>query len=605
MGAAEALTVPLSTFAAGFALRWRLGLLVFSVAALVRVAACTELRNSALLHLDRWQDSEMHYVDTWARTVAGGDLLLRTPLDPPDTGFLCTPRPGKEPPAARCSDPANAAALRRWTQTPAYWQAPLYPYIVAALYNLFEPSPRLVAAFQAFLGIVSCGFAFAIAARLFGNTAAVAAGCVAALLGTGIYYQTLLLDGTCTGLAALVTIYLLLRAVESHLPCFTGVLAGIAGATTTLLSVSTALPVGAAFVAAVIARSFRRERSGTARLLAGLICGLALALAPLVARNIAVGAPRLTVAARLPVDFVMGNALGATATARVKPNATTTAIFARAGQGLDPRADIGGVIASTLATHPYGENWWWLAAEKFAAFFRWFEIPADANYYYFLEHVPILSRFLIGWSVMAGFVVLGLAAALARRVEALLLMVWVLATAAACALLFNLSLLRFPAALVATVLAGNGVATLVALERQRRYGSGLLALACVIAIDYATLATWQVPFGRIRPEYYDVVNDLAVSVAEEQASAGQTDRALAMVRKQLRAQPRALRAVTPGAELALDPWVATNARSFEAVYRSVANYAGTLGNEAEAREALRHAERLAQVVEQWRTWPGR
>ena len=583
--------------------RWQLGLLVVAVACIVRTGAWMELRDSALLYLDRWQDSEMHFVDEWARAVADGDLLLRTPLAPPDTGFLCTPRSGIEPASARCADPANAAALRRWTNTPAFWQAPLYPYLVATVYHFAGADPRIVFALQSLLGVITCWFVFLIAARLYGDLAGMWAGIIAALLGTGVYYEMLLTEGTCSALAALVTVDALLRTLDARRPVVAGVWAGIAGMTTIALSAVTMLPVVASFAAAVALRAARR-RARTGRMIVGLLYGVALMAAPLVARNVEVGAPPLSIAARTPVDFVMGNALGATATARVRPNATTTTIFARAGEDLDPRADLSGLVATTIATHPGDTDWLWLVAGKFAAFWRWFELPADANYYYFIEHVPVLSRFLLAWSVMAGLAALGLASAVAKRTPALLLAVWMIATAAACALLFNLSLLRFPAVLVATLLAGNGVATLIDLERQRRYVPALLSLAFVIGIDCAVLAPWQVPFGRIRPEYFDIVNDLAVDLAAERQEAGQTERALATVSEQLRTQPRALVSVEPGAELALDPWVAANARSFAAVYASVAHYAGLLGYDARAREASQHAEQLGAVVEQWRTWPG-
>ncbi|MBI5503749.1 MAG: glycosyltransferase family 39 protein [Deltaproteobacteria bacterium] len=607
-------------------------MLVVAVAVVVRLLTWTELRDSALLHLEHWPASEMHYVDRWARAVADGDLLLRSRIEPADAGFLCTTPPAGEPPAARCADPASAAALQRWARTSAYWQAPLYPYFVAAVYTVAGPSPPAVLALQAVFGVISCWLAFAIAARLFGDTAAVAAGLAAALLGTGVYYETMLVSGACTGLAALATLYALLRAAQSERPFASAFLAGIAGAAASLLSATALFAVAVTSAAALVVRVLdarRRRWQAAAALLAGLACGAALMWTPLVARNLAVGAPMLSIAARTPIDFVMGNALGATATARVKPNASTTAIFAQrdgetstgvaasdvsgnsgaaAPTGVETAgapAGVAALIAATIATHPSGADWLRLVAAKFAGFWRWYEIAGDANYYYFLEHLPVLSRFLIAWPLIAGVAALGLVSAVVKGLPVALPLVWIVATAAGCALLFNLSMLRFPAALVATVLVGQGIATLVELDKQRRYALGLAAVAVIVATGYATLARWQVPFGPIRPQYYDVTNDLAVAVAEEQQAAGRTDRALATVRKQRRAEPRALRTALPGGELALDPWIAANARSFEAVYRSQARYAAMLGDDAGARQASLHAERLGAVVDQWKSWPGR
>jgi len=606
---------------ADYSRRRRAGLLVVAVAVVVRVAAWFELRDSALLELERWPDSEMHYVDAQARAVIGGDLLLRSRIDPPDAGFLCAARAGTEPPAARCTDPATSAALRRWPRTPAYWNPPLYPYLVAAVYAAAGPDPRMVMALQALAGVMSCWFVLAIAARLFDERAAVAAGLIAALLGTGLYYETLLAGAACAGLAALATLYALLRALESQRPFAAALCAGLAGAAAALLSTVALIVVPVTFAAALamrLTRSAQRRWSTTAGFAAGLACGAALVLALPFARNLAVGAPALPIATRIPVDFVMGNTFGATATARAKPSAATTAIFAAraaepatsvpvdvaAGAAAIETADILAALSATVATHPSSADWLWLVAAKFAAFWRWYEIPVDANYYYFTEHLPIVSRFLIGWSMMAGFVALGLLSGIRKGLPVLLPVVWILATASTCALLFNLSSLRFPAVLVAAPLAGQGIATLIEFDRRRRYLIGLPALVFAIAISNATLARWEVPFGPIRTQYYDVANNLAVAVAEEKYAEGRTDQALTTVRKQLRSEPQALRAVKQGGELALDPWIAVNARSFEAVYRSEARYAAALGDDEGAREAAQHADVLGAVVEQWKTWPG-
>ncbi len=601
--------MPVSRLFADTTTRRQLGLLVVAVAVVVRASACTELRNSALLHLERWPDSEMHYVDAQARAVTGGDQLLPRAITTPGAGFLCTPHAAWQPQAARCADPAEAAMLRRWTLTAAYWEAPLYTYFVAAVYALAGPDPRIVFALQALLGVISCWLAFMVAARLFGDTAAAAAGLLAALLGTGVYYENMLVGSTCTGVAALATLYALLRALESERPFAAAWSAGIAGATTALLS-ATALPaVAVTFATALWIRiTHRDQRRGkaAAALVAGLVCGAALMWSPLLARNLAVGAPPWSLAARTPVDFVMGNASGATATETVRPNAATTAVFAQPGDGLSAGAplDVSTLIAATIATHPSNADWLWLVAAKFAGFWRWFEIPSDANYCYFIEHLPLVSRFLVAWSVLAGLVVLGLLSGSSKAPAILLPTVWIMATAAACALLSNSSQARFPAALIVTPLAGQGIATLLRLYTERRYILGWAALAFTIAVGYATLADWEVPFGHVTPWYCDIVNNIAIAVAEEQQAQGHTERALATVTKQLCTEPRALRAVPPGAELALDSWIAVSAQSFETICRSQARYSAMLGDDAGAREASQHAERLGAIVEQWKSWPG-
>lgn len=85
---------------------------------------------------------------------------------------------------------------------PPFDQAPGYPYLLASIYALAGASPQTAMVFQAFLDSVSCVFILLGAQRLFGASAGVIAGAMAALCSPLIYFTGEILPAT-SHLAAL------------------------------------------------------------------------------------------------------------------------------------------------------------------------------------------------------------------------------------------------------------------------------------------------------------------------------------------------------------------------------------------------------------------
>lgn len=95
-------------------------------------------------------------------------------------------------------------------EQPVFERAPLYPRLLAAVYALAGPAPEAVRWVQALLSSLSAGLVLLLGRRVFGPTAGLLAGLLAALYGPLVFHSQLLLPETL--LVALLLAGLLLLA---------------------------------------------------------------------------------------------------------------------------------------------------------------------------------------------------------------------------------------------------------------------------------------------------------------------------------------------------------------------------------------------------------
>jgi tetratricopeptide (TPR) repeat protein len=125
-----------------------LWVLVFATAFVLRAAYAYSMRESPLLTELRGDDVVF---DDWAQHIARGEWL------------------GRE----------------------VFFQAPLYPYLLGALYYFFGHDLLVVRIFQALLGALGCVCVADATRRLLGRKAGIVAGLTLALFAPGIYYDSL------------------------------------------------------------------------------------------------------------------------------------------------------------------------------------------------------------------------------------------------------------------------------------------------------------------------------------------------------------------------------------------------------------------------------
>lgn len=106
---------------------------------------------------------------------------------------------------------ARQLAEGSWVGTKPFWQPPLYPYILAAIYavsgDLFW-TPRFI---QFLLGAASCALVFGLGRQVFGTRVGLLAGGMACLYGPSIYFEGELLPTALAVFLNLLLLFILLQ----------------------------------------------------------------------------------------------------------------------------------------------------------------------------------------------------------------------------------------------------------------------------------------------------------------------------------------------------------------------------------------------------------
>jgi tetratricopeptide (TPR) repeat protein len=87
---------------------------------------------------------------------------------------------------------ARQIAAGDWIGRDVFYQAPLYPYVLATLYSLFGPDLLIVRVAQALLGASACAALAVATARLFSERAGLVAGLMLALYPPAIFFDALI-----------------------------------------------------------------------------------------------------------------------------------------------------------------------------------------------------------------------------------------------------------------------------------------------------------------------------------------------------------------------------------------------------------------------------
>jgi len=246
---------------------------------LVRMVHLLAVHGTPLFAAHRvWPGTDMFFFDQWAQRIVGGDVLGRVRFYPVMDWMSAT------------------APLEYWSRwfgnAPIYFKAPLYAYAVALLRWLFGDPAVPMAVLQIAASIASAALLFLITEQLFGTAAGLLAAIVFALYAPAVHYDVVMLRGPWVILASLLVTWRLMHLREHLTPAGAGVLGLIVGVALLLNESFATLPFLVLAAFACWAPSLRRWTTASA----GFLTGLAIALTPLVVRNIAVGAPPLAVA---------------------------------------------------------------------------------------------------------------------------------------------------------------------------------------------------------------------------------------------------------------------------------------------------------------------
>jgi tetratricopeptide (TPR) repeat protein len=202
---------------------------------------------------------------------------------------------------------ARRIAAGDWIGSDVFYQAPLYPYFMGAVYSVAGHDVLAVRVCQAILGSISCALLAHAAWRLFSKRAGIIAGLILALYPPAIFFDGLVqktaIDGFLTGLAIWILSGILVSPTSSRWP-WVGL-----GATMGALSLTreNALILIGVIALWCLLKSGRPSARPDVTPIAAFIFGVALLLMPVAVRNYAVGGGFYLTTSQFGPNLYLGN----------------------------------------------------------------------------------------------------------------------------------------------------------------------------------------------------------------------------------------------------------------------------------------------------------
>ncbi len=389
--------------------------------------------------------------------------------------------------AATYAEQAAGIAAGNWLgrdQGP-FWQPPLYPYFLGLIKLAFPESFYHASRWaQALIGSLTCVLLYWVGQRLFGHGVAFCGGLVAAAYGPLIYFDARLLPTGLATVLTLVSLLLLMRAVERPTRC--GFM--VAGFALGLAALSAAIL--AALIPGVALWLFYWQRKRAAP----FVLGALLAIAPVTLRNYTIGGDLVPISYNGGVNFYVGNNANSERTLALRP-------------GWEWEELVAWPLREGI-TRPSAKSWFFyqqaleyilnapldylgLLAAKTAQFWRGHEIERNQELYYWRKYSSVLAATLWQWGVAFPFGVVSPLALLGllvytRRQGLALPVLFVLGYSLAVISFFVAARYRLPIVPLLILFAAYGGSWLYARGRQALWPTALLAVLIL-------LVNWDLP----------------------------------------------------------------------------------------------------------------
>lgn len=584
---ADARMAPLDRMDAAFrrrrtAVTW----LLILAALLLRAVLYLQVTSGPLGALHRWEQSDMHHFDAWARAVAAGDLASATipvPVNLPQEqvarDYLAT---HATDPAHGAPDPARAL-WDRWLGDGRFYQEPLYPYLVAALYRAApEAGPRAVMWFQMLIGVLTVLAVRRIAERRYGASAGLFAATGALAAGPVLFFESLLLRESLITFAGVALVDASDRTLARGGAWRRFALGLLLGGSVLLKS---PFALYGLLLTAALAWPHRRTPGIAVRSLLPFAGGWALAMLPLVARNVAMGLEPLAAASGGGYTFLVANLPGADPAQGAAPG---VAQFIDATRGR-----LGASVVAALGAWDNPMAWLGLVARKAAVLLHWPEVPNNENWALFREYAPVLGSLPLGFALVLPAAVVGALAA-CRRGNSNLLLPAMIATHVAMMLLF-MPLGRFRAPLIPLLLPAAAFGILWLATRLFRGDFRAAGLALAVAGLVATFLWRPAPPGMGQVRASDRAATLQVWTLPLGRAAIEHERwqaAELLYQDAIDHAPKAIRRVADGHDMGLRGWDRPLAALYAEAWQGLSDVRRARGDADGAAGLERAAERL-------------
>ena len=530
------------------------GLLILSLA--TRAVYVVQFSGSPLTEWHRWSDSDMAFFDEWSRDIAAGNVLQRQPRHPLHSWHLALAnlyfeQGGSGRPPGVSDEIAAKSLWNRWYGGVRFHQEPLYAYLLAVLHSLTGHAIAVMLGLQLVAGAVSVLLIWDITRRCFGSTAAMIAGLLAALSPTLLYLDLVLLRESFITCAGLGLVWLTLRAMASGQVRDYAILGFVAGVTL-LLKATLVLFIGGVVAGCVL--RLRRDKVAKLQLAAmvGMVC---VGVLPAVIRNLAVGAPTLSLSSVATITFINTNAAGSAPRGFPLSDAAPRIMNESHGSLCE-------AMVLTWRTHTPGSlaAFYW---EKWSGLWQGFEAPDNISFGFFQTQTPILRWLPFTLTVLSPLALVGLLLSVfcgrkrtrleksAQTAGAPVWPLWLLVGNYLIALMLFTQVGRLRVPLVAALVPFAALA-LVQMH-EWLWSSRIKGVAIIGVLGLVTAWTLSgVPRGveEIRAADFNTMYQLYYNPRIEAAvKQGNWQTAAALLRRSLRSEPQAVRELTSGASV--------------------------------------------------------
>jgi tetratricopeptide (TPR) repeat protein len=448
---------------------------------------------------------------------------------------------------------AASIAAGDWIGKETFYQAPLYPYALGALYATTGRDPMTIRWVQAALGALACVFLALAGRRWLSERAGLAAGAILALYPPAIFFDGLVQKASLDNLlmcALLAVLGVYAVSGRAALLSAVGIVLGLFALTRENALVFLVILV--AWLPFHLAGRALKDRVLAIGLMA---VGVAVVLVPVGLRNRAVGGDFLITTSQAGSNFYIGNHEGATGRyLPIRPDRETYAV-----ERIDATEVAENAVGHRLTPGEVSSYWWsrsfawirahpgaWIALLAKKAFITWnrAELPDSESLEVYADHSPVLGALgaVFGFGVLVALAAPGMALSWRASPRPILLYLMLFGFSAAVGVFYVFARYRFPMVPILALFSG---ATLVAAFDAARAKIGQrprpsTLVAAILGVAVACIPPIVPSVGSRRLAY--------VNLGLGFADAGNHEAAATFYRKAIQIAPRV---AAPHRELAV------------------------------------------------------
>ena len=504
---------------------------------------------------------------------------------------------------------ASAFAAGEGFEEGPYYRAPLYAWMLGAVYKTIGSEPFAWRVVQAMLGALTCALVYGIGRLKFNRGIGFVAGLITAVYWILVFFTGEMLIPTLATFLATLLVLLLLLADRRRTVAWWGA-AGI------VLGLSAITRPNILLVAPVIVLWMLVSRQEWRRFLAHaavITLGCLLVVLPITVRNAAIGGDQVLISSQGGVNLYIGNNPQADGFSVVMPGTTAHALQTRLEQRAIAEQEAGRELSPSEISRFYARKTWdfvrshpgaaaQLLFTKFTYFWASHEFANNKDIYaYTQRHTPLVTVLPLRFGLIAPLGLLGVAVIWPRRRELFPLWGFILVYMISIVLFFASARFRVPILPVLILLAVVAVEWMVRAALKKEWRSVLEAVAgLAFLLFFSNSGGWNAATGRwdAEPDWIDL------RVAATFAQDGRTGEALEVYRDIIERNPDNYDALADSAflYLARDELREAEANARRAVKIDRNDYKGynalgtALLRQGRLDEALPHLSKAARLM---------